>query len=442
MLRSRTTNRVDVGVHVTRQRRRASRVRLGVFGGARHRLRIVALGATAVVLAGAGLTYASTRLFGDNQVGTQYANGIQVSSDQIIKPLGDRLLTQFGKFMGSTVSPDGRFLAATSADKSVVLQIFDLSSYKLIWTVGSASAINQKLTDGTVGQEGPTYSPDGKFLWLPEQNGLTRFPVNADGTLGTPTTVSIPAVNGHSALVGQTTYSPDGSTLYAALNGQNTVAALDPTTGAIERTWNVGIAPRELTFVRGLLYVSDEGGRQAQVGDTTMGSYGTQVPADGYLGTSTTGTVSVIDPANPSATVGSIAVGLHPTAMHADGNALFVANTNSDTVSVIDTTTDQVVQTIETKPWPSSSGGVRARRHHPDRGRPPAGHLGAGERGRGLPLRRHAEGPGELHRPAADGLLPGDRGDASATRSSSPTPAASTRAARPSRPTRDREPSP
>ncbi len=144
--------------------------------------------------------------------------------------------------------------------------------------MGSATAVNQKLTDGTVGQEGPTYSPDGKFLWLPEQNGLSRFSVNADGTLGTPTTVAIPAVNGHSALVGQTKYSPDGSTLYAAINGQNTVVALDPNTGAIEHTWNVGIAPRELSFVGGKLYVSNEGGRQAQPGETTMGSYGTQVP--------------------------------------------------------------------------------------------------------------------------------------------------------------------
>ena len=120
-----------------------------------------------------------------------------MSDDQIIKPLGDRLLTQFGKFMGSTVSPDGRFLAATSADKSVVLQIFNLSSYKLIWTVGSASAVNQTLTDGTVGQEGPTYSPDGKFLWLPEQDALTRFPVNPDGTLGTPSRFSLPTVGTH-----------------------------------------------------------------------------------------------------------------------------------------------------------------------------------------------------------------------------------------------------
>ena len=314
MLRSRGANRVEKGVRVTRQRRRASRGRPWVFGGASHRFGIVALGATVVVLAGAGLTYASTRVFGHNQVGTEYADGIQVSDDQIIKPLGDRLLTQFGKFMGSTVSPDGRFLAATSADKSVVLQIFDLSSYKLIWTVGTASAVNQKLTDGTVGQEGPTYSPDGKLLWLPQQDGLTRFPVNADGTLGTPTRFSLPTVGSHlsgnnrspvpnSALVGQIKYSPDGSTLYAALNGQNTVIALDPSTGVVEHTWNVGIAPRELAFARGKLYVSDEGGRQAQAGDTTMDSYGTQVPANTYLGTSTTGEVSVIDPANPSAPV-------------------------------------------------------------------------------------------------------------------------------------------
>ncbi|HZC27747.1 MAG TPA: phosphoesterase, partial [Actinopolymorphaceae bacterium] len=313
--------------------------------------------AAVLVVTGTGIAIGSTTGFGDNQVGTQYKDGIQVSDDQIINPIGDRLLTQFGKFMGSTVSPDGRFLAATSADKPVVLQIFDLSSYKLIWTVGSASGVNQSLSDGTVGQEGPTYSPDGKFLWLPERDALTRFPVNPDGTLGTPTRVSIPAVNGRSALVGQTAYSPDGSTLYAAINGQNTVMALDPSTGAVEHTWNVGIAPRSLTFVGGKLYVSNEGGRQAQAGDTTMGSYGTQVPANRYLGTSTTGTVSVINPADPSAAVGSIAVGLHPTAMYASGNALFVANTNSDTVSVIDTATDQVVQTIETRPWPSSSVG-------------------------------------------------------------------------------------
>jgi YVTN family beta-propeller protein len=359
-------------MQVTRHRREVSRVRLRLPKWAGRRLTIAVAATTALLVVGGGVALATTGFsgsgFGDNQVGTHYRNGIQVSDDQIINPIGDRLLTKLGKIMGSTVSPNGQFLAATSTDKDVVLQIFDLKTYKLIWTVGTAPGLSQSLSDGTVGQEGPTYSPDGKFLWLPEQNGLTRFPVNASGILGPPTSFSLPTVGSHlsgnartpepnSALVGQITYSPDGSTLYAALNGQNTVVALDPSTGTVEHTWNVGIAPRELAFVGNKLYVSDEGGRRAKPGDTTMDSYGTAVPANGYLGTSTTGEVSVIDPSNPSAPVGQIAVGLHPTAMYADGSALFVANTNSDTVSVIDTTTDQVVQTIETRPWPESAVG-------------------------------------------------------------------------------------
>jgi YVTN family beta-propeller protein len=356
-------------VQVKRHRKRDGKPPLPRrFGGLRVRTVTVVSAAAVLALTGTGIAVGSTIGFGHEQVGQTTGKGLVVSDDQVLKPLGQRLETQFGKFMGSTVSPDGRFLAATSTDKSVVLQIFDLKTYRLIWTVGSASLINQTLADGTVGQAGPTYSPDGKFLWLPEQDALTRFPVNPDGTLGTPVRFPFPTAGTHpsgnnavqvpnSALVGQTVYSPDGSTLYAALNGQNTVVALDPSTGAAEHTWNVGIAPRGLAFVGNKLYVSDEGGRQAKPGDTTMGSYGTPVPANGYLGTSATGEVSVINTADPSAAVGSIAVGLHPTAMHATGKALFVTNTNSDTVSVIDPAKDQVVQTIETRPWPSSTVG-------------------------------------------------------------------------------------
>ncbi len=326
-------------------------------GRARRTVRIAATGTALLTLAGGGIAFASTGIFGNRTVGTQYADGLQISDNQVIKPLGDRLMTEYGKFMGSTVSPDGRFLAASSADKGVVLQVFDLAAHKLIYRVGTASGVDQTLADGTVGQEGPTYSPDGKFLWLSQQDALTRFPVNANGTLGTATRFPLAQVNGHSALPGTTTYSPDGSTLYAALNGQNSVVALDPATGVIKQTWNVGIAPRQLRFVGTKLYVSNEGGRHAKPGEPTINSYGSDVPADQYRGTSTTGTVSVIDTAVPSTAVKSIAVGLHPTALYAAGNALFVANTNSDTVSVIDTTRDAVVQTIATQPWPESKVG-------------------------------------------------------------------------------------
>jgi len=333
--------------------------------------RLLTVGIAALAVASSGAAYASTEVFGKRQVGTTYASGLQISSDQVTKPLGNRVVSKYGKIMGSTVSPDGRFLAASSTDKNVVLQIFDLSSYTPIYLVGTATGVNQRLTDRTVGQEGPTYSPDGKFLWLPQANGFTRFPVNPDGTLGTATSVPLPTksitpnpatgLSELSALPGKSVFSPDGSTLYVPVNGQNTVVALDPVTGAIRQTWDVGIAPRALALVRNKLYVSNEGGRQARPGDTTIESYGTQVPSDGFKGTATTGTVSIINTSSPAESVRSLNVGLHPTAMHVEGNALFVTNTFADSVSVIDTDIDRVVQTIGTRPWPSSTVG-----YHPN----------------------------------------------------------------------------
>ncbi|MEO7015548.1 MAG: alkaline phosphatase family protein [Leifsonia sp.] len=337
-----------------------------------HRVLAITAAGCALALLGGGVATASTLAFGDHQVGTQYKNGEQIASNQTLQPLGDRLMTPFGKLMGSVVSPDGHYLVGTSADRSVDLQVFDLNTYKPVAAAGTLAATSfataattagfgnmayLKISDGTVGQEGPVFSPDGKFLFAPVATGMVRYPFNADGSLGAGTTISIPAANGQQALTAGMAFSPDGSTLYAAVNGQNTVDAIDPVSGAINRTVAVGIAPRQLKFVGKTLYVSNEGGRQAVAGDTTMGSYGTQVPADTTLGTSTTGTVSVIDTANPATPVSSIAVQLHPTAMFLSGTTLYVANTNSDTVSVIDTATSTVKQTIATQPWASSTTG-------------------------------------------------------------------------------------
>jgi YVTN family beta-propeller protein len=145
--------------------------------------------------------------------------------------------------------------------------------------------------------------------------------------------------------------------VYSAVNGQNRVVALDAATGAIKQSWAVGNAPRGMVQVGDKLYVSNEGGRPAKPGETTINSYGTQVPADPNTGATTTGTVSVIDLSNPAAAPSSIDVGLHPTALYAKNGALFVTNTATNDVSVIDTAKDKVVQTIATQPWPEASVG-------------------------------------------------------------------------------------
>src|SRR5205807_1632664 len=53
----------------------------------------------------------------------------------------------------------------------------------------------------------------------------------------------------------------------------------------------------------------------------------------------------------------SIDVGLHPTTVYAKNGAVFVTDTASNDVSVIDTSSDSVVQTIATQPWPQASVG-------------------------------------------------------------------------------------
>ncbi|WP_405746879.1 phosphoesterase [Streptomyces canus] len=337
-------------MQVTRQRRSSEKVRR-----LSRRTTLVTAG-IAVALGVTGTAVASTYQFGTQQVAQNTARGEVISSDQYLKPYGSRTVINDGKIMSSTVSPDGTHLAAAVTDGDAALVIMDLATGQVKQKIGANAADDLRIGSAAVGQEGPTYSPDGKQLWLGQANGYTKFTVNADGTLSTPTAVPIPAVGTQQALVGAAVFSADGSTVYSAVNGQNRVVALDATTGTVEQSWAVGNAPRGLALVGGKLYVSNEGGRPARAGETTMNSYGTQVPADPDTGAATTGTVSVID-TGAGTVVRTIDVGLHPTAVYAKKGAVFVTNTADNNVSVIDTRKDKVVQTIATQPWPEAKVG-------------------------------------------------------------------------------------
>ncbi len=345
-------------MQVTRRRRQVEQRYLVVLGRpVRRRATLVTACITTVALAVTGTAFAQTHQFGGQQVGQVTARGQVISSDQYIDPYGSRLVINDGKIMSSSVSPDGSHLAASVTDGDAALVVVDLSTGQVRQRVGSSSADDLRIPSSAVGQEGPTYSPDGSQLWLGQTDGYTKFTVNPDGTLSNPVTVAIPADGAKHALVGAAVFSADGSTVYSAVNGQNRVVAIDAATGTVGQSWAVGNAPRGMVQVGSKLYVSNEGGRPARPGDSTLNSYNTQVPASPVTGAATTGTVSVIDLADPSAAAGSIDVGLHPTAVYARNGAVFVTNTADNNVSVIDTRRDKVVQTISTQPWPEASVG-------------------------------------------------------------------------------------
>src|SRR5690348_13166290 len=145
-------------MQVTRRRRQhVGTVRSGLQLMGR-RMPIVTLGTTAAVLAvGTGVAYAQTHEFGTDQVGQTTDNGLVVSGDQFVDPIGDRLVINQGKIMSSSVSPDGTHLAANITDGGEALAIVDLKSWKVQQLVGNNAAANLRISGNDVGQEGPTY---------------------------------------------------------------------------------------------------------------------------------------------------------------------------------------------------------------------------------------------------------------------------------------------
>jgi hypothetical protein len=155
---------------------------------------LVAAGAVAAVVAtGAIPASASTVGFGTDQVGQTTRRGMVVSADQVIDPIGERLVLDNGKIMSSAVSPDGTHLAATLADGGLALAVVDLTAWRVQQRIGNTATADLRIDGNDVGQEGPTYSPDGTRLWLGQADGIRTFTVRPDGTLTDPAFIAVPA---------------------------------------------------------------------------------------------------------------------------------------------------------------------------------------------------------------------------------------------------------
>src|SRR5215207_4146520 len=144
-------------MQVTRRRRRVEKDHSGLLGRRiGRRMTLVTAGTTAVVMAtGTGIAFAQTHQFGTDQVGQTTDQGLVVSDNQYIDPIGDRLVVNNGKIMSSSVSPDGTHLAASVTDGGMALAIVDLKNWKVQQLVGNSAAANLRISGNDVGQEGP-----------------------------------------------------------------------------------------------------------------------------------------------------------------------------------------------------------------------------------------------------------------------------------------------
>ncbi len=323
----------------------------------------VALAAVACLVGAGAATAALTGNdpFGSSEVGQQANGSVLLPTNQWITPLGTQTLVNNGRLVSSNLSPDGNTVAALSwNDFTGFLTLINVKTNTVLQQVGSPAV---GIGDGTVAADGPYYSPDGKTLWVPQTSDILEYSVNANGTVATtPTVIALPTnVPDGEALPSGMAFSSDGTRAYVALNGANTLGVLDltQTPAKLIDQIPVGNAPRQVVLDGSTAYVSNEGGRPAQPGDFTNLSDGTPIVSSDITGGPTTGTVSVVD-VSTDTQVKSIEVGLEPTALYQNGSALFVANSDSDSVSVIDTATNALTQTDHINPVPGASVGSYA----------------------------------------------------------------------------------
>jgi YVTN family beta-propeller protein len=316
-----------------------------------------------------GLAAAQSQEFPTYFTGPQPNGSWVVSSGQIITPAGIQVnLGNQVRAKAIALNPNVRThtAAVLTLGAAEAVEIFDTNTGVVLQNYLTFG------TDSSGSYSGIAYSADGKHLvFSQDSSNVTIANVTAEGLLEDDAQVSVPPNNSFIACFqnsppgsygvpcgtfysastsypGDIALSQDGKSAYALLNQNDTLTQIDLTSNTQGEQIRVGNAPHSVVIdSKGTTaYVSNEGGRAATEADFQIWSAGTEIVADPVVGAAVTGTVSVVD--LPSMTVtASISTGLHPTGMAFYGQHLLVANTYNDSISVIDTATNEVAWTID-----------------------------------------------------------------------------------------------
>lgn len=271
------------------------------------------------------------------------------------------------------LSPDGRILVTSGKTSELVVldpvtgvlrQRVAMPNEKQEPTPDRVSSnILQPDKDAIVSFTGLAFSPDGRRLFLSNVNGSIKvFSVSTEGSVTPAHSLLLPpaaAPRRRDEIPAGLAVSADGTRLYVCGNLSNQLLELDSQTGAILRTWPVGVAPYAVVLVNHRAYVSNWGGRRPGTGDLVgPAGRGTTVRVDPVRFVANEGSVSVISLDNPAKAPRpdtEILTGLHASALAVSpkGHWVVCANAAADTLSVIDTHTEQVVETIWARAKPS-----------------------------------------------------------------------------------------
>jgi YVTN family beta-propeller protein len=282
--------------------------------------------------------------------------------NQIVDPAGRQVYLPKLRPQALALSPDGRILVTSG--KTHELIVIDPVSAQVLQQVQSPSE-NATVTnaapasthilasddEGQLSFTGLIFSPDGSRIYLSNVGGSVKvFGVDDQHRVQALFSFPLPPANAprrKEEIPTGLAFSRDGKRLYVALNLSNRVAELDAASGAVLRVWDVGVAPYDVVVAGDRIYVSNWGGRRPDASSVTgPAGRGTVVRVDAH-GVASEGSVTVID-VKANRILPEILTGRHTCALalSPSGRHLVAANAASDTLSVIDTRSEEVVETI------------------------------------------------------------------------------------------------
>ena len=295
-------------------------------------------------------------------VGRTGGGRVVLPVNQVITPAGTQIELHGLRPQVLALSPDGNILVTSGKThdlivvdpvKQTIIQTVSLPDDKALADLpDSSSHILKPDRDEQASFTGLVFSPDGTRLYLSNVKGSIKvFSVSPDHHVTGLGSLSLPNANAPERteeIPAGLAISPDGQKLYVAGNLSNRLLELALPSGRLLRTFDVGMLPYDVVLAGSKAYVSNWGGRRPDANSVTgPGGRGTLVRVDPVRFIANEGSVSVIDLATGVVT-SEILTGMHASALRLTPNSryLCVANANSDTISVIATASDSVVETI------------------------------------------------------------------------------------------------
>jgi len=295
--------------------------------------------------------------------------------NQIVEPVGRQVNLPKLRPQGIALSPNGRILVTSGKSHDLividpvagqVIQTSPLPADNVTMTNLTEPSPRQLFADdqGQLSFTGLIFSPDGSHIYLSNVGGNIKvFAVDAASNVTPAYSIPLPPANAprrKQEIPTGLAFSKDGKRLYVALNLGNRVAELDASTGAVLRVWDAGVAPYDVVVAGHKLYVSNWGGRRPDATSVTgPAGRGTTVRVDSTRYIASEGSVSVIDTEANKVTA-EILTGKHACALALSPNGRYVvaANAASDTLSVIETKSDTIIETICAKSDPGDLFGA------------------------------------------------------------------------------------